>query len=335
MCVTFPPFVKYVLKFCGYENCHTISTIIEADFKEIELDVQKGGITEFYKGEILEADVLKGSGRGIKDFEIKRGHRQLLLAAVKLVKDRLEENGVEEFSAASPKRKNKRKTARAVESTASARVQGNIEEKALKPRLGKKPKLSPVELLSASMLESLDEELSERADQFGDTQMSHHKHCLLMKGLSMLKLHNADMYVEVMRFMFLLRVSRSLSLMPCLIQSNINKKFTKNSVMLNKKTTDGQQYAANLECPFCNEKINVFHKLSTSEFGSWNVSNFERHLTLAHRDLHKPYENISRKNEKAKSDTSDSKSVGGAMGRLLFKFFTVSLDKIAIIFLLG
>lgn len=51
MKVEIPPFIKYVLKFCGYDNCHSISVIDEKnDFEYFESEVRNGGIIEFYEG---------------------------------------------------------------------------------------------------------------------------------------------------------------------------------------------------------------------------------------------------------------------------------------------
>lgn len=63
------PFMKYVLKFCGYDDCYSISTIEEKDFAYFESEVRKGGIIEFYDGKISEKDLMTGSPRSIENFE--------------------------------------------------------------------------------------------------------------------------------------------------------------------------------------------------------------------------------------------------------------------------
>lgn len=95
--VLVPPYIKYVLKYCGYDSCHTISTIEEPDFEYFEAEVRKGGIINFFEGEVSEKNVLEGSTKCVEEFEIRRGHRTLLRIAVKLIKERLDEYGVDGF----------------------------------------------------------------------------------------------------------------------------------------------------------------------------------------------------------------------------------------------
>lgn len=185
MKIRIPPFIKYVLRFCGYENCHTISTIEETDIEYFESEVRNGGIIEFYKNEVSPEDIFKGSTKAVNDFEINRGHRKLMMAAVKVVKNRLEENGVENFLAASPKRKMKIKVS-------TKATEKNV---APAPVRRKKQKFSPSELLG----ESLDEfeEQSNEVDHETDPHIKHHKRVLYMKALMCLKNHDRDIYEEV------------------------------------------------------------------------------------------------------------------------------------------
>lgn len=85
--VPIPAYIKNVLKFCGYDNCHSIATIEEQDFEYVEAEVRNGGITKFFEGEIAANDVLDGSTKTEENFEIIRGHRKLLMAVVKFVKE--------------------------------------------------------------------------------------------------------------------------------------------------------------------------------------------------------------------------------------------------------
>lgn len=50
-----------------------------------------------------------------------------------------------------------------------------------------------------------------------------------------------------------------------------------------KKSPDSELFTAKIKCPLCQEKIVVFHKLSASEYGSWNAYSFERHLSTVHK----------------------------------------------------
>lgn len=178
--IEIPPFIKFVLKFCGYENFYTISAIEENDFEYFENQVRKGGIIEFYQGEVAAEDVLKGSTKDVNNFEILRGHRKLLLAVINVVKERLEENGPENFFAPSPIRKKKTKVSAG---TKTVKKQENEV-----PR--KKQKFSSSELLGKS----------EQDYQNGPnavTDIEHHKNVLLLKALTCLKVHNAGAYEEV------------------------------------------------------------------------------------------------------------------------------------------
>lgn len=184
MKVQIPPFIKYVLKFCGYENCHTISTIEEDDFEYFEFKVREGGIIEFYQDKISEKDMFEGSTKTLKDFEIVRGHRKLLMAIVKVVKEKLDKNGVDGLFVVTPKRKKKNKIAE--KSTAENIV----------PVRRKKQKFSPSELLNDDD-EKLTEIKEERNDQC-DPSIEHHKRVLFLKALSCLKNHSPEMY-EIVR----------------------------------------------------------------------------------------------------------------------------------------
>lgn len=99
-----PPYIKNVLQYCGYENCHTIATIQEDDLDYIESEVRKGGITTFFEGKSIEK-ILEGCTKLIDDFEISRGHKKLVIAAVKVVQEKLECNGADGFLEVSPKKK--------------------------------------------------------------------------------------------------------------------------------------------------------------------------------------------------------------------------------------
>lgn len=67
------------------------------------------------------------------------------------------------------------------------------------------------------------------------------------------------------------------------------------------------QYTAKIKCPHCEDNVVVFHKLSNSEFGSWNVFNFERHLLNKHQTTTK-----DNGNEKTIEVETDDNSEDGA-----------------------
>lgn len=93
-----PSYIKSVLKYCGYENCHTISTIEEINFEIIERDVMKG---KFPTGFEL-SDFPIGSS---ENFRFSRGHRKLILTVSKLVKEKLSECGVDGFLMTKPRKR--------------------------------------------------------------------------------------------------------------------------------------------------------------------------------------------------------------------------------------
>lgn len=146
MKVDIPPFLKYVLKFCGYDNHYTIAGIEDNDFEYFESQVRNGGIVEFYRGKISENELWKGSMKGVADFEILRGHRKLLIAVVEMVKKRLVEYGPANFYDASPNRKKKMK----VSGEGGKPSKNNVENISRQvPR--KKIKFSSAELLRESV----------------------------------------------------------------------------------------------------------------------------------------------------------------------------------------
>lgn len=62
----------------------------------------------------------------------------------------------------------------------------------------------------------------------------------------------------------------------------IKKKLSEDTMQINKKSAESLQYTARIKCVYCEDRITVFHKLSNSDYGSWNAFNFERHLSTAH-----------------------------------------------------
>lgn len=74
MNVVVPPYLKSILKSCGYDNCYAIATIVNADLDYFTDEMKKGNI------------------------EFSRGHSRLLEAIVKIVKGTLETGGCGSFS---------------------------------------------------------------------------------------------------------------------------------------------------------------------------------------------------------------------------------------------
>lgn len=106
-----PPYIKNVLRFCGYDNCHSIAEITDDDFEYFHDQVRKGNIKKFFEELPDEGvtDIMRGSTCSIETvehFEISRGHQKFIKTIAKLVKEYLEKSGVDIFSA-SPKSKKK------------------------------------------------------------------------------------------------------------------------------------------------------------------------------------------------------------------------------------
>ncbi len=58
------------------------------------------------------------------------------------------------------------------------------------------------------------------------------------------------------------------------------------SVCVTLKSSDQNgkpELKATINCPICGVKSTVFHRVSTTENGSWNMNNFDRHLKFVHR----------------------------------------------------
>lgn len=96
--ISIPSYIKNVLTYCGFDNVHTISTIEESDLEYIATKVRKGGVIHYFSNELGIENALLGSNKSERNFEFSRGHRKLLLVIVELVKQNLNENGVDGFS---------------------------------------------------------------------------------------------------------------------------------------------------------------------------------------------------------------------------------------------
>lgn len=59
-----PAYMKNILKSCGYDNCHTIATIEDADIDYFIDEVRKGNVNSFYKGKISEENIMERCATG-------------------------------------------------------------------------------------------------------------------------------------------------------------------------------------------------------------------------------------------------------------------------------
>lgn len=93
-----PPYFKYVLKYCGYENGVSIASIDDVDIKYFVEKVRNGDVINYYKSKLADKDVLKGSVKNMENFDFSLGHRKFLMYIVTFLKNHIEEHGNDSFS---------------------------------------------------------------------------------------------------------------------------------------------------------------------------------------------------------------------------------------------
>lgn len=97
-----PSFIKSFLRYSGFENCHTISKIEEIDLEFIENYVRKASLKDDFANGFDVSDFPVDLS---ENFQFSRGHKKLILAIAKLVKQKLNEDGVYAFSMEKPKKR--------------------------------------------------------------------------------------------------------------------------------------------------------------------------------------------------------------------------------------
>lgn len=97
MNVVVPEYMKNILKCCGYDNCHTIATIVDADIEYFTDEVRNSTVHNFYHGKISAEAIMDGCATSVKNFVFSRGHVRLLQKIVKIVKETLEIHGADGF----------------------------------------------------------------------------------------------------------------------------------------------------------------------------------------------------------------------------------------------
>lgn len=103
MMVVLPSYMKNILKCCGYDNCHTIATIEDADVEYFTDEVRKGSVKKFFHAKISAEGIMEGCATSVENFVFIRGHVRLLQTIVKCVKETLEIHGAGGFSLKLPK----------------------------------------------------------------------------------------------------------------------------------------------------------------------------------------------------------------------------------------
>lgn len=96
-----PPYFKYVLQYCGYENAVSIASIDDHDVDDFVSEVRSGKVTEYFKSKLGDKDVLEGSNKNMETFDFSRGHRKFLMYIASFLKEHIEEHGFDTFSVSS------------------------------------------------------------------------------------------------------------------------------------------------------------------------------------------------------------------------------------------
>lgn len=103
MNVTIPTYLKNVLNCCGYDNCHSIATIVNGDIEYFADEIKKGSGSNGFKDKLPSGngtdELMEGCIDNIEASpSLSRGHIKLLLAIVQVVKNTLETEGSGSFT---------------------------------------------------------------------------------------------------------------------------------------------------------------------------------------------------------------------------------------------
>lgn len=183
MKVAIPSYMKYILEYCGYDNCHTIATIEENDLEYFKNEVKEGKVTNFFEAKIGPKNVLEGSSKSVDDFEFSRGHQKLLMAVVKLVKENLNENGVDSFSQELP-------------SESIIPTKRKIENKVDKKIYSKKQKCSTNKLTSIENARLIESSSTATLGN-SDIELQKHRSTLMKKMALSLINHSPENFANV------------------------------------------------------------------------------------------------------------------------------------------
>ncbi len=94
---TVPPYLKYILKYCGFNNGISIASIDDEDIEHCVREVKNGNVGKYYESLVGEKDVLEGSLKTTANFEFSRGHIKFLKSIVEFLKKHAEQNGPDSF----------------------------------------------------------------------------------------------------------------------------------------------------------------------------------------------------------------------------------------------
>lgn len=97
MKITVPRYIKFILMYCGFNDCHAIAAIEHTDLQRFVSEVRQGNVTNFCH-ELGVNDVLFGSREPEKNFAFILGHQRLLMAVVNFVRQNLSDCDAFSFS---------------------------------------------------------------------------------------------------------------------------------------------------------------------------------------------------------------------------------------------
>lgn len=191
MNVVVPTYMKNILKFCGYDNCHSIATIADADVDYCTDEVRKGRVNSFYDGKISAEAVMEGCTctAAVENFVFSRGHVRLLQAIVKIVKNTLEIHGVDSFLLKLPK--------------VSPKEREHLNLKAA-PVYRKRFKFSEVTSISTQDNNEVTEGLS---SDDANSCMRKARNTLIRKAITTLITHSPNLFANVSKFLFFKRMN--------------------------------------------------------------------------------------------------------------------------------
>ncbi|XP_037035586.1 uncharacterized protein LOC119073849 [Bradysia coprophila] len=242
-----PPYFKYILKSCGYDNGLSIATIDDDDIQHFVNEVKNGNVSKYFEAS-GETDVLEGSTKNTDDFEFSRGHLKFLKAIVVFVKKYAEDNGPDSFTVANKKKPTK---------TQKAQVAN-----------GRQKKMKYVH--SNSDMRSAQEIPSEM-----EKDIEKHRQILCKKLVTTLKSLTKKLY-NINRADIEKKIQNNQLVSVEIKQSE--QQNSENSTQGSTKSEISFKFTASSFCPYCSKKVNVFWVSNMK----WNSSNFDRHLSLVH-----------------------------------------------------
>lgn len=169
---------------CGFDNCYSVSTIVENDIKYFEDQVRKGALAKFFEDQISLDNVLEGSTEetvSVEEFQFSRGHQKLITIIAKTVKDNLDKHGIDGFCPTEPS-KFKKKISTCKLSDAPCKRQKNSLAKVMEDSNLWEPDVDPI---------------FEDSGLYADEMATIHRNKLVKQAVASLKSVTPAMFKEV------------------------------------------------------------------------------------------------------------------------------------------